>query len=145
MQPNSRLHHYRPQSRRTASPRSGVAAVEFVFVVTIAFVMFFAAFEFCRVAMIRHTVDNAVYEGARRGIIPGGTADDVSGTARQILATIGVDNARVTVTPPTITKSSEDVTVSIRVPLDSNSFVPTNFFRGKTIERSLTMRREGSR
>ncbi|WP_153558967.1 TadE/TadG family type IV pilus assembly protein [Roseimaritima sediminicola] len=137
--------HRRCLRRPLGKPaRAGVTAVEFVFVATIAFVFFFAAFEFCRVAMIRHTVDNAVYEGCRRGIIPGGTAADVSATARQILATIGVDNARITVTPSTITEADRDVSVQIRVPLDSNSFVPTNFFRGKTVQRSLTLQREGT-
>src|SRR6056297_515601 len=55
---------------KTPTSRHGVAVVEFVFVATIAFVLFFAAFEFCRVAMIRHTADNAVYEGARCALPP---------------------------------------------------------------------------
>ena len=133
------------RSHSSGNARHGVATVEFVFVATIAFVLFFAAFEFCRVAMIRHTVDNAVYEGSRRGIIPGGTAEDVSSTARRILATIGVSDARVKVTPASISDRDDEVTLSIRVPLDSNGVVPTNFFRGQVIERTLTMRREGHR
>src|SRR6056297_620277 len=130
---------------KTPTSRHGVAVVEFVFVATIAFVLFFAAFEFCRVAMIRHTADNAVYEGARRGIIPGGRVEDVSNTTRRILRSVGVDDVRVTVTPATIARDTENITVAIRIPLDSNSLVPTNFFRGKVIGRSLTMRREGNR
>ena len=129
--------------RRTA--RRGAVAVEFALVLTLAFLFFFAAFEFCRVAMIRHTVDNAVYEGARRGIIPGGDAAAVATTARRILSTMGVRDATVTVLPSTITRTTDQVTVSVRVPLDSNSFVPSNFFRGKEIDRSLSMRREGVR
>src|SRR6056297_3860264 len=97
---------------KTPTSRHGVAVVEFVFVATIAFVLFFAAFEFCRVAMIRHTADNAVYEAARRGIIPGGRVQDVSSTARRILNAVGVDDVRITVTPADITRETEDVTVA---------------------------------
>ena len=65
---------------------------------------FFAAFEFCRVAMIRHTVDNAVYEGARIGIIPGATSTEAEDEAARILTTIGITDFDVTVTPSTIDK-----------------------------------------
>ncbi len=47
--------------------------VEFAIVAPLLFFLFFASMEFCRVAMIRHTADNAVYEGCRVGIIPGAT------------------------------------------------------------------------
>ncbi|QDS92011.1 TadE-like protein [Roseimaritima multifibrata] len=130
---------------QTRAGRCGVVAVEFVFVVTIAFVFLFTAFEFCRVAMIRHTVDNAVYEAARKGIIPGGTSAEAQQQARDILETVGVETAVVSITPPVIDRTTEDVTVSIRVPLDANSLMPMNFFRGKIVERTLTMRREGTR
>lgn len=128
-----------------AGSRRGAVAVEFALVLTLAFLIFFAAFEFCRVAMIRHTVDNAVYEGARRGIVPGGDAAAVAGTARRILSAVGVQDATVTVHPTAITRTTDRITVHVRVPLDSNSFVPANFFRGKVIDRSLSMRREGAR
>ncbi len=39
--------------------RRGATLVEFALVVPILFLLFFAAVEFARVAMIRHTVDNA--------------------------------------------------------------------------------------
>lgn len=119
--------------------------MEAAFVVAIGFIFFFAAFEFGRVAVMEHTVDNAVYEGLRRGVIPGGDAATVAQTSRRILATAGIEDARITVTPAHIEPATEYITVEIRVPFDSNSFVPTNFFRGKVIERSLTMRREGTR
>lgn len=112
-------------------------------VAPLAFLFFFAAFEFCRVAMIRHTADNAVYEAARRAIIPGGTAAAARDEASAILGTIGVNNYTVSVSPSTIDAATQEVTVQVRVPLDGNSFVPNQFVGGRFIERELTLRREG--
>lgn len=130
---------------RLAAARHGAVAVELAIVTTIAFVFFFAAFEFCRGAAMEHTVNNAVYEGLRSGIVPGGDAAAVAQTSRRVLSTVGIDDARITVTPALFDHSTDRITVEIQVPFDSNSIVPTNFYRGKVIERSLTMRREQSR
>ena len=123
--------------------RRGAAMSEFAIVAPLLFLFFFAAFEFCRVAMIRHTADNAVYEGCRAGVIPGATNSETEAEARRVLATLGVTNANVAVTPSSIDRDTEDVTVRVEVPLDENSFVPNQFVAGRSIVRELTMRREG--
>ena len=101
---------------------------------------FFASFEFCRVSMIRHTVDNAVYEAARTGIIPGATEAKVKKRARQVLKTLGLRRANIKVTPEDL--SADDVTVEIEVPFNKNSFGTTLFFKNKKINRKLTLQRE---
>jgi len=116
---------------------------EFAIVAPLLFLFFFAAFEFCRVAMIRHTADNAVYEGCRAGVIPGATNSEAEAEARRVLGTLGVTSANVAVSPGSITRDTEDVTVRVEVPLDENSFVPNQFVAGRSIVRELTMRREG--
>ena len=121
--------------------RRGAVTVEFALTAGIAFTMFFAAFEFCRVAMIRHTTDNAVYEGCRVGIVPGSTNADVVARAQAVLGTVGVNSTSISVTP-VLDIDATTVTVSIDVPIDSNSFVPPQFTGGSTISRTLTMRRE---
>lgn len=132
--------------RSSAKRRTGAAMVEFAIVSPLLFLFFFTAFEFCRVAMIRHTVDNAVYEAARLAIIPGGTGADATQEAQRILNSLGIDDANIVVTPSNINNATENVTVQITVPLDSNSFVPTNaFVAGKDVVATLTMRREGVR
>ena len=128
---------------RIAKNRRGTTMVEFAIVAPLLFFFFFAAFEFCRVAMIRHTVDNAVYEGARVGIIPGATSREAEDEAERILTSLGIIDFDIDVTPSTIKSGTEEVTVKVKVPLDKNSFVPNQFFGGKEIERELTMAREG--
>ena len=119
--------------------------VEFAIVGPLLFLFFFAAMEFCRVAMIRHTADTAVYEGCRTGIIPGATAGEAETEARRIMNSLGVTSMNVAVTPASIDRETEEVTVRIAVPLDENSFVPNQFVAGQTIVRELTLRREGIR
>ena len=116
---------------------------EFAIVAPLLFLFFFAAFEFCRVAMIRHTADNAVYEGCRAGVIPGSTTGEAEAEARRVMATLGVTSVNVAVAPSSINRDTEQVTVRVEVPLDENSFVPNQFVAGRSIIRELTMRREG--
>ena len=130
---------------RTAKKRTGAVMVEFAIVAPILFLFFFAAFEFCRVNMIRHTADNAVYEAARVAIIPGATSAEASAEAELILSTIGLTSTNVEVSPAQIEDDTEEVTVRVTVSLDDNSFLPNSFVAGKDIVRELTMRREGIR
>jgi len=122
--------------------RRGTVAVEFAITAGVALLFFFASFEFCRVAMIRHTVDNAVYEGARVGIVPGATSREVQTKATQILKTLGLRNATVSVTPKKIRDTTDQLTVDITVPVDKNTFGVSLFFTGKQVRRELTMLRE---
>ena len=133
---------FRRMSRRS---RQGAVAVEFAITAGLAFLFFFGAFEFSRVAMIRGTIDNAIYEGARVGITPGATAADVEKKVRDILGFSLVRVASVTVQPNPILFDSKTITVRVDLPLDRNTFSPAQFFNGKSIVRSIQMKREASR
>ena len=130
------------RQRRLRRGRSGVVTVEFAICAPILFLIFFAALEFGRVNMIRQSVENAVYEGSRRGIVPGATADDCRTAARNVLNTISVNGGTIDVAPPVITQDTSQVTVTVSVPVNSNSWVAPLFFDGKTITNSMTLRRE---
>jgi Flp pilus assembly protein TadG len=122
--------------------RGGAVIIEFALCAPILFFFFFAAFEFARANMIRQSVENACYEGSRRGIVPGATVDDCKSSARAVLNSISATVATINVTPNPITSNTEAVTVQITVPLDSNSWVAPFFFANKSIVGSMTMRRE---
>ncbi len=108
----------------------------------ILFLFFFASLEFSRVNMIRQSVENAVYEGARRGIVPGATAANCQAAAQAVLNSVLAQNATITVTPSAITNSTTQVTVAVTVPVNSNSWVFPVFFSGKTISGTMTLNRE---
>jgi hypothetical protein len=129
-------------SHRKLSRRAGTTTLEFAVVAPAVFLLFFAAYEFTRMSMIRHTVEMAAYEGARRGIVPGATVDDAIARANQVLAGVGTHNATVTVTPNPITSQTSQITVAIQVPMDSNSWIVPRFLQGIKFDRSFTLGRE---
>jgi Flp pilus assembly protein TadG len=122
--------------------RSGAVVTEFAICAPLLFFFFFASLEFSRVNMIRQSVENAVYEGARRGIVPGATADNCRASAQAVLNSISASGATIDVSPTVITKNTPEVTVSVAVPVNNNSWVFPVFFADKTISSSMTLRRE---
>jgi len=135
----------RQLTKQIAQRRRGAVAVEMAVVTGLAFFFFFAALEFCRVSMMRHTVEHALYEGARQGIVPGATAAEVQSKAQNVLRTIGIRSATIDVTPVAISSLTPEVSVRIRMPLDQNLFAPAFFFRGRALDRTIVMQREGIR
>ena len=130
-------------ARREA--RRGVVAVEFALTAGLAFLFFFAAMEFSRVAMLHGTIDNAIYEGARVGIVPGATAGNVEQKVRDILGFSLVRVADISVQPNPILVDSTSIRVQVDLPLDRNTFSPARFFAGKSLVRTIQMKREASR
>jgi Flp pilus assembly protein TadG len=133
-------HHNRERGPR--QHRTAAVVAEFAICAPILFMFFFASLEFSRVNMIRQSVENAVYEGARRGIVPGAAAADCRAAAQLVLNSISANSATITVTPSAITKDTPEVTVAITVPMNSNSWVIPFFFRDKSISSQITMERE---
>ena len=132
------------QNEKNARKRSGTTAVEFAVTCGIVFMFFFASLEFARVTMYRHTVENALYEGARSGIMPGATNQAVHDSTQEILQRSGIYHATVEVTPAVITNSTPALQVRIQLALDRGLYAPAFYFIGKTLDRSIEMQREGA-
>lgn len=125
------------------SARRGAVTVEMAIVVPILFVLVFAALEFCGVNIQRHTADNAAYEAARRGIVPGATAQDCRDEATRIMAFVGARNVTVDVTPATISDLTQELTVRVELPIADNGWLTPMFFDASdTIVRECRMARE---
>ncbi len=129
-------------TRQRRGRRSGAAVVEFAVVAPLVFLFFFAAFEFARMNLLRHTVEMAAFEGARCGIVPGATAIEARQRANGILSVVGARDATINVTPDIIDLQTKEVTVRIQVPLDANAWVTPYFLRGMQIDRQFTLIRE---
>jgi Flp pilus assembly protein TadG len=125
-----------------ARRRGGTTTVEFSVCLPLVLLLFFGAIEFSRVNMLRHTLTAAAYEGARRGIVPGATADDVRTTATDVLGCAFATGYTIDVAPATITAATTEVTVTISLPIEQNSWIACMFFSGKTLSKSFTLRRE---
>ncbi|MCA9052612.1 MAG: pilus assembly protein [Planctomycetaceae bacterium] len=122
--------------------RLGAVTVEFALVAPMVFFIVFAAIEFARLNMLVNSMENACYEAARRGIIPGATVANVEAEANQILQAVGAVNSTVTVTPAVITNQTPEITVRISIPLNDNAWVTPNFTKNLVVGRSCTLTRE---
>lgn len=122
--------------------RAGAVVVEFAICAPLLFFFFFASLEFGRVNMLRQSAENAVYEGARRGVVPGATAANCQAAAQAVLNSVAAQDATIAVTPAVIVADTPQVTVDVTIPLGSNSWVLPVFFAGRTIEASMTLNRE---
>ena len=127
--------------RKTA--RLGVVTVEFALAAPVFILFIFAGVEFARVNMLRNTVENAVYEGARKGILPGATAQDCIDETQRILDIVDLVGTTISVNPSIIEPESATVTVSVIVPIDStNGYITPQFYLGDTLTSSITLKRE---
>ena len=123
--------------------RRGTTSVELALVAPLFFLFLFGAIEFSRMNMVRHTIDIAAYEGARRGIIPGATVNDVRDRVDQVLAQVGIANTTVAVTPQAIDSRTSEVTVDVTAPMDDNGFMFGRFFSGMNVTAQSRLAREG--
>jgi Flp pilus assembly protein TadG len=129
----------RPKNRRS---RRGATAAEFALTLPLFILFLMASFEFGWLNVLRHTADNAAYEAARYAMVPGGTAAEAKTKANSILNIIGARDAKVTVTPATLTSATDEVTVSIDIPLANNALVVPKFTGKKTLHSEATLRTE---
>jgi Flp pilus assembly protein TadG len=133
------------RSVRLGRLRRGAATVEFALTLPIAILLLFGFVEFSRLYLITNASATAAYEGARRAIVPGGTADQARATALDVLHSSTVSHANVTVDPSPIQPRTRRVTVTVEVPGDRNSWIPPVFFAGKSIVRTCSLSRERTR
>lgn len=121
---------------QSTSKRRGVSVVEMAFCAPILFFVVFSAVEFAQVNMIRNSADNAAYEGARKGALPGSTSAEAKQAAESALTAIGIQATA------SVTNSSSEVTVTVSVPLQNNFWVVPKFFVDSTLVRSCTLQVE---
>jgi Flp pilus assembly protein TadG len=136
------INHRLSTNRRTSRLRRGAAAVEFAITAPVFFLFLLAAFEFGWLNVIRHTADNAAYEGARAAMVPGATAAEATAKANGILNIVGARGAKVTIKPATLTPSTSEVTVEVDVPMTKNGLIVPRFTSKTTLHSESTLRTE---
>ena len=127
--------------------RLGAAAVEFAIVAPIFFLMIFGMVEFGRMVMVQQIITNASREGARMAVLDGATTTEVTTSITTYLSNASINNVTPTVTiapdPPSSASYGAPVTVSVSVPFNQVSWLPSPMFLGgKTLSASTVMRRE---
>lgn len=125
--------------------RLGATAVEFAVAAPVFLLTLLAIFEFGWMVVIRHTADNAAYEGVRDAIVPGGTAADAQNEANRIMDIVGARSIQVEVTPSNITPETNEVEVTVSGQYSDNGLLVTRFLRGAKFESTSRMLTERPR
>jgi Flp pilus assembly protein TadG len=129
-----------PSKRRRAPrlKRRGALTVEFAVVAPIIFLLFFGAIEVTALNLIRQTAGNASYEGARKMIIPGGTAAQATAEALHHMNLVGLGTGATV----DATETPTSVTVTVAVPASALSWGLTNYSFGVTLRQTCTLTKE---
>jgi hypothetical protein len=100
-----------------------------------------ATIEACSALFLKQSLTVAAYEGVRTAIKDGTTSNNVQTACNQILADRRIQGANVTLQPSDITalNPGEFINVTVSAPCDSNSVVPTSFYRGRTLSATASM------
>lgn len=132
----------RMTSRKHCKSRRGATAVEFAISAPVFIVFLLASFEFGWLNVVRHTADNAAYEAARMAIVPGATVAEARAKAETLLRVVGTRGATVNITPNPLTVASDEVNVTIQIPMNQNGLIVPRFTSKSVIEASSTLRTE---
>ena len=131
---------HRAGRSRLAANRRGVSAVEFALTAPILFLFLFAALEFGRYNMIQQTANNAAFEAARAGIVPGATIADGQTAGGKILSAAGISGGTVTINNGVaLTNSTTQITATVTVPTTRNLWTSAVFCKGTATTRSCTL------
>lgn len=102
----------------------------------------FFLFEFSRVYLLQQTLTEAAYQAARVVKIPGAEAGEALPVVQQVAGAVGLRDYIVNVSPSIITEATDFVTVTVSLPVNSNSWGAPVFFRDAQLVRSATLKTE---
>lgn len=127
--------------RASTKGRRGVAVTELAVCLPIIVLLVLATIEACSAMFLKQSLTAAAYEGARTAIEQGATTATVQAACDQILADRKIKGAKVTIKPSNIAalNPGDFVDVTVTAPCNSNSAVPTAFYRGKTLSANASM------
>lgn len=120
-----------PRIRNQPAARVGATTVDFALIASVLFLVIFSAVEVSRACMLQNTVKIAAAQDARVGIVPDATAEECRQRSLEERVILGVRGASVSVVPATLDAGADVVTLSVRVPFDTNGYRFARFFVGK--------------
>lgn len=138
------------KTERRANDRRGTSAVEFAFIAPLFFLLVIGMIEFSRALMVQQVLTSASREGARTATLdstnnstnPSPTSI-VDSAVNSCLAAASVSGATTTISPALPVAAGQDITVTVKVPYSSVSWIPSPWFLGgATLSAVTVMRRE---
>lgn len=128
--------------RNGNAARKGVVSVEFALVFPIVLAFFIAMISFTRLVTLRDSVQHAAYEGAREGMLLESTNQDCVEKVEEFLGRVHLYGAEIEVLPAGIEMTTEEITVSVTVPMSENAWIGGGFVDADwTVSESVTLSR----
>lgn len=126
---------------RRSAKRRGVAAAELAVCLPVVVLIVVATIEACSALFLKQSLTVAAYEGARTALAERQVAGSVQSACDQILNDRKVRGATVTISPTDIAslRPGDYIDVTVSAPCDTNSVVPTTFYRGRTLSATASM------
>jgi len=126
---------------RRAEKSRGVAAAELAVCLPVVVLIVIATIEACSALFLKQTLTVAAYEGVRTALSERQVAGSVQKACNQVLTDRKVRNGSVTISPANIAslKAGDFINVTVSAPCNSNSVVPTTFYRGRTLSATASM------
>jgi Flp pilus assembly protein TadG len=130
-----------PERLKTQT-RRGATAVELAIVAPILMLFVVATLELWRVNMIRFVAQQAAYQASRQGVVPGVQSATLEQAALDVMATVGAVDTQVDIQPPVILDTTDQITVTVNVPVASNGWIIPYFYQYPFISGRSTLTRE---
>ena len=116
-------------------------------VAPVFFLLVFGMIEYGRMVMVQQVITNASREGARRAILDGASATDVTQVVNNYLQSGSISGATIAINPadPSAAVNGAPISVTVRVGFDQVSWLPSPMFLGEAnLTATTVMRRESA-
>jgi len=128
--------------KRRSAIRKGALTIEVALCLPLLILLLFGGYELARTSMVLHATQSAAYEGARTGIVPGASQEEIEASVGFILRTMGVRNFDVETVPAVIERDTPQLEVIVRVPVSDTLGLPQLFVEDPTFVGTCTLFRE---
>lgn len=131
--------------RRRFKSQRGATTVELAICLPIFFTIIFFFLEAWRFQEFQQSIDQAAFEACRLGIVPGASVATVRAKATSILSAVGASTATITVTPSTITDTTQSINVTVSLNYSDVGWFYQYFPSTSVISSSVTLSHENAR
>ena len=132
-----RNHATRFQRRRPSYKhrRRGGAIADLAVCLPVVVLLIVGSIEACSMMFVKQSLHIAAYEGIRRAVTSGASAESAIARAEQILSERHVNDAQLELIPQTVDQVNRgnDVVIRVTAPVQSNSLMRLNFFKNNLV------------
>ena len=97
--------------------------MEFALLFPLVLLFFTTCVGFTQGFLLKDTAQHAAYEGARTGMVITSTTEDVEAAVEAFTTSMGIDGVAIEVEPDELSSATEEISVTVSIPLDGNSWI----------------------